>query len=190
MRDKILHRLKTELPQTLKYHDANHTISVEKAAIRLSELEKLSPEDTLIIRTAILYHDAGFIYQYEENEKFAKKMVKEDLPVYGYSDDQIYRINQIIRSTEKGVPSSNLLDDIMSDSDHDYFGRDDYYKIANYLRDELLVYGREFEELEWIDFQLAYLDGRHKYLTASAQNMRNLEKAKRIDELKLKRTTL
>ncbi len=187
MRENILHRLRYELPENLSYHDINHTLSVEKAAIRLSELEQLSTDETIITRTAVLYHDAGFIYQYNENEIFAKKMVKEDLPKYGYSKKQIFRIIEIIRSTEKDVPSSSHLDDIMSDSDHDYFGRDDYYKIAGYLRDELAIFGKEFSEIEWINFQLAYLEGKHTYLTTSAKKLRNSEKAKRIEELKSKR---
>jgi adenylate cyclase len=189
MRVNILHRLRVELPQVLSYHDINHTLSVEKAAIRLCEMEEFSEEDTLIVRTAILYHDAGFIHQYTENELFAKKMVKEDLPNYGYSESQIERIIAIIRSTEKGAPSVSHLDNIMSDSDHDYFGREDYYKIANYLREELATFGKGFNDLEWIDFQLSYLDGRHKYLTESAQKLRNSDKVKRIEELKNKRKT-
>jgi len=188
MRENILHRLKSELPKTLSYHDVNHTISVEKAAIRLSELEQLSNDDTIIIRTAVLYHDAGFIYQYSGNELFAQKMIREDLPKFGYNEEQIFRIIKIVRSTEKEVSSSSHLDDIMSDSDHDYFGRDDYYKIAGYLRDELAIFGKEFTEIEWIDFQLAYLERKHRYLTTSAQKLRNSEKEKRIEELKSKRT--
>jgi hypothetical protein len=190
MRENILQRLKLELPKTLTYHDINHTLSVEKASIRLCEMENFSELDTLIMRTAILYHDAGFIHQYTNNEIFAKDMVREDLPKYGYSDEQIEAIIAIIHSTESGVPSSSVFDNIMSDSDHDYFGRPDYYKVANYLREELAVFGREFDELEWIDFQLAYLDGRHKFLTDSAKQLRDAEKAKRIEELKAKRTTL
>jgi len=189
MREKILHRLKVELPEALTYHDINHTLSVEKAAIRLSEMENLSEEDTILLRTAILYHDAGFIHQYSDNESFAKEMVKEDLPKYGYSESQIEQIIAIIRSTEHGFPPMSALDNLMSDSDHDYFGRDDYFKIAGLLRQELATFGRVFNELEWIDFQLNYLDGRHKYLTESAKKLRNSEKEKRIADLKQKRST-
>lgn len=190
MRNNILHRLKIELPQILTYHDINHTLSVEKAAIRLCEMENFSEEDTLIMRTAILYHDAGFIFQYSNNESFAKKMVKEDLPQFGYTEGQISSIIKIIQSTESGVASTSVFEDVMSDSDHDYFGREDYYKIANFLREELATFGQEFTEMEWIDFQVSYLDGRHKYLTESAKKLRNSEKATRVAELKQKRKTL
>lgn len=190
MRENILHRLKMDLPQTLSYHDINHTLSVEKAAIRLCELEHISPVDQLILRTAILYHDAGFIFQYTDNEQFAEKLVKTDLPHFAFADDEIERIIHIIRSTEKNAPPSSKLDQIMSDSDHDYFGREDYHKIANYLREELAIFGTTFHELEWIDFQLNYLEGKHQFLTESAKKLRNLEKTKRIVELKQKRNSI
>lgn len=190
MRENILTRLKLELPKSLTYHDIHHTLSVEKAAIHLCALENLSEMDTLLLRTAILYHDSGFIIQYTNNEKFAKEMAEQDLPNFGYTNQEIDCVIQIIRSTEKGVASSSKLDDIMSDSDHDYFGREDYFEIADKLRVELAIFERKFSEIDWIDFQLNYLKGRHKYLTESANRLRNSEKQKRIDELIQKRTTL
>ncbi|MFA7273560.1 MAG: HD domain-containing protein [Crocinitomicaceae bacterium] len=190
MRENILSRLENELPTNLSYHDINHTLAVEKAALKLGEMENLSEEDFLILRTAILYHDAGYVVQYTDNEKFAKEMVRKDLPEFGYSNEQIQKILNIIHSTQRQTTSASHLDELMSDCDHDYFGRNNYTKIAQKLRDELAIYGTSFTDLEWVDFQLAYVEGRHKYLTKSALELLDGEKKLRIQELKNQRLTL
>jgi adenylate cyclase len=190
MRENILLRLGNELPTNLSYHDINHTLAVEKAALKLGAMENLSEEDFLILRTAILYHDAGYVVQYSDNEKFAKEMVQNDLPQFGYSPAQIQKILDIIHSTQRLTNSTSHLDELMSDCDHDYFGRNNYAKIAQKLRDELAIYGTSFTDLEWIDFQLAYVEGRHQYLTKSAIELLESEKKLRIQELKNQRLTL
>jgi len=39
-------------------------------------------------------------------------------------------------------------------------------------------------DLEWIDFQLNFLEKQHKYYTVTSKNMREKGKLKRIKELK------
>ena len=190
MRNDILNRLKTSLPEGLEYHDVNHTINVEKAAHRLAKLEGLNEEDTLILRTAALYHDAGFIFQFHHNEKQGILMARKSLPRFGYSEEQIEIIAAIINSTRTDTKASNILEELMSDADHDYFGRADYHTVAKGLRNELKDQGVEFNELSWIDFQLAYLDGRHRYYSDASKNIRLPGKKRRITELKKKRITL
>lgn len=186
MRKDILNRLKTLLPDDLIYHDVDHTIGVEKSAIRLAKLEGLSEEEELILRTAVLYHDAGFIFQYDNNEQFGVKMARSALPKYGYSDEQIDQVCEIILSTRNSAHPSTLLEKIMSDSDHDYFGRAEYYHIAKRLREELSNQNIDFTEEEWIEFQLGYVDKKHHYYTDSSIGIRLPSKKKRINELKRK----
>lgn len=184
LRTHIINQLKSLLPDYLSYHDLPHTIDVEKAVIRYAKLEGISKEDQLILQTAALFHDAGFILQYHKNEDIAIGMVRSSLPRYGYNSDQIEKIAQMINSTKRSVEPTSLLEEIMCDADHDYIGRPEYHIIAKKLRDELAHNNELFTEREWIEFQLNFLENQHVYYTETANNIRLKSKTARIKELK------
>lgn len=184
MRTDIVSRLKALLPEELIYHDVDHTFNVEKAAIRYATLEGIHEDDMYLLRTAALYHDSGFILQYHKNEEFAIQLAQNNLPVFGYSDEEIRIICNIIAATQSNTEPKTILEKIMCDADHDYLGRPDYNYIANRLRAELQMNDHEMSDLEWIEFQLNYLENVHKYFTDTAKNIRELGKTARINELK------
>ena len=184
LRTHILNQLKSLLPEYLSYHDLPHTIDVEKAVIRYANLEGISKEDLILLRTAALFHDAGFILQYHKNEDIGIGMVRSALPKYGYTNNQIDKIVQIINATKLSVEPSSLLEQIMCDADHDYIGRPEYHIIAKKLREELALNKKVFTEREWIEFQLEFLENQHVYYTETANNIRSISKNKRIKELK------
>tara|TARA_R110002072_G_scaffold5555_2_gene35628 strand:- start:21555 stop:23246 length:1692 start_codon:yes stop_codon:yes gene_type:complete len=181
----IINRLKSLLPENLSYHDLPHSINVEKAVIRYSKLEGVGKDDLVLLRTAALFHDAGFIMQYSDNEDFAIKMVRSTLPTYGYSTDQIKVIAAIINSTKREVEPTNLLQEILCDADHDYLGRPDYEAIVKKLRKEKEAYGQRFEDKEWIEYQIEFLENVHVYYTETAKNIRSNGKITRIRKLRL-----
>lgn len=186
MRVDILNRLKALLPEGLVYHDVQHTLNVEKAAMRYSKLEGIPEEEVYILRTAVLYHDAGFIVQYNENEDWGIQLAQTDLVNFGYSKEQIDLVCSIISATKANAKPVTILEKIMRDADHDYLGRADYKLISSRLRVELLLFNnQEFSDLEWIQYQLNYLKNKHEYMTDTAKNIRNNGKKARIDELTL-----
>ena len=185
MREHIMNRLKSLLPENLSYHKLRHSLDVEKAVKRFSKLEGIENEEITLLKTAALFHDAGFIVQYDDNEDFAIEMVKSMLPNFGYSQKQIEIIATIINSTKPSVKPTNILEEIMSDADYDYLGRSDYTVIANKLREEMTLYGYNFSEIEWVNYQLNFLENKHKFYTSTAQNIREIGKRNTINKLKL-----
>jgi predicted metal-dependent HD superfamily phosphohydrolase len=183
MRNDVINRLKALLPEDVIYHDISHTLNVEKAAERYARLEGVDENNILLLRTAALYHDTGFILQYHHNEEFAIQMAESYLPRFGYSEEQIALISAMIRATESHKEPESLLAQIMCDADHDYLGRPDYYTIANKLRLELENNNVQMTDIEWIEFQLRYLVNVHRYYTETAQNIRLIGKKQRINEL-------
>lgn len=184
MRLDIIDRLKSLLPEELVYHDIEHTLNVEKAAIRYATLEGINEYELALLRTAALFHDAGFILQYHSNEDFAVQLARNILPTFGYTTDEIKLICKIIEATQSNNEPVTLLEKIMCDADHDYLGRPDYIHIANRLRIELASQDQVMSDQEWIDFQLNYLENVHVYFTETAKNIRYLGKQSRIIELK------
>lgn len=183
MRLHILTRLRSLLPENILYHDVPHTLNVEKAAIRYAKLEGIRDEDLLLLRTAVLYHDVGFIHSQHDNEDFAMNMVEYMLPEFGYTTEQILIVRGIIEATKSSVEPRNILEEIMCDADHDYIGRPDYYAIANKLRMELAIFGETMSDPDWTQFQLNFLKDKHHYYTDTAQNIREIGKKARIREL-------
>ena len=186
MRMYILNRLRSLLPDEISYHDVPHTLNVEKAAIRYAKLEGISEQNLLVLRTAALYHDAGFILQYDNNEDFGISMARKSLPKFGYNEEQINEIAKIINATKHSVQPESLLEKIMSDADHDYLGRPDYHVIAKKLRREMECFGMSFSDKDWILYQLEFLQNKHTYHTETAQNIRAYGKSVRIEDLKKK----
>lgn len=187
MRKDILNRIKALIPEEYIYHDIHHVMNVEKAAVRFANLEGVDEESILLLQTAVLYHDTGFILEYHNNEHFSADLARANLPKFGYSQEQIDIIANIILSTGYNEEPQTILERIMCDADHDYLGRADYHTVAQKLRKELENVGMKMSNLEWIDFQLNYLEGKHRYYTITAKNIRLIGKKARILELKEQR---
>lgn len=183
-KDYIVERLVTELPKDLYYHGAHHTFDVVKSVHSLSLGEKLNNADFFVLLTAAYFHDAGYIYKYERNEPIAVRIVEDVLPKFNYSDKEIKIITDIILATESAVQPKNILEKIMCDADHDYFGRHDYQKISVNLRKEFAVYDREYSDEEWLSLQINYLENKHQYYTHTALNTRQLLKDAQLKKLK------
>ncbi len=187
LRSFILTKLKAELPEQLLYHSVEHTLQVEKAIIKYAQLEMISVHELFLLRSAALFHDAGFLYQYDHNEAIGVQIFERIAPLYGYSQRDIDAISAIILSTSYHALPTNKMEAIMRDSDLDYLGRLDYHVTAKKLFDEMALHGKQMTELERLDMQINYLENRHAYYTTSAINLRNPGKLKRIKELKLRR---
>lgn len=175
----ILTRLENELSDNLFYHGVHHTIDVYKSATHLAELEELSDYEKTIIQTAALYHDAGYLFQYKNNEDSAVSLIRKVLPTFGYSDKAIEQIARIVVSTKRWQQPKTLLEKIMNDADYDYLGREDVAQIADNLFRELNCHGNNISMEEWNYIQVKFLR-THRYHTASAIAMR---KAKKLDYL-------
>src|SRR5690554_2123274 len=182
----IVRRLSRDLPKGLHYHGIHHTMDVCEAVERIALWEGLKGEELYLLKTAALFHDAGFIHSYESNEPIGAEMAKEMLPNFGYTKDQIEQVIELIEATKIPHSPKNKLEEIMCDADLDYLGRQDFYPIAETLRKELIEFGKiPDDDLFWYEMNVKFLSA-HSYFTDSAKARRAPEKLKRIEEFKAK----
>ncbi|MBJ7429522.1 MAG: HD domain-containing protein [Bacteroidia bacterium] len=181
--DFIINKIKTELPGNLYYHSYNHVMDVLQAAIQLGEMENLSEYDLTLLKTAVLFHDSGFIKQNNEHEAIGCEIAKESLPNFNYSTEQIETICGMIMATKIPQTPNNLLEQIICDADLDYLGRDDFWVIGNHLFMELKMYGVLKNENDWNLLQLKFLT-KHNYFTKSAIMLRQEKKNDHIEKIK------
>ena len=66
----ILKRLENELDPRLGYHNLSHTLDVLEQAEVIAKQEKISDEhDILLLKTAAVFHDSGFLMVYKNHEE-------------------------------------------------------------------------------------------------------------------------
>ncbi|MFH0896220.1 MAG: adenylate/guanylate cyclase domain-containing protein, partial [Bacteroidota bacterium] len=182
-RDYIINRLTHELNPNLFYHGVHHTLDVYDAAVRIAEMEKVTGEDLMLIKTAALFHDCGFLMKYRANEPSAVLITREVLPQFGYSQKQIELISQMIISTELPQHPITHLDMIVCDADLDYMGRDDFFMTALTLHREWNEYGLTHSIRQWYSQQIKFVE-KHHYYTASAKLLRGKKKEMHIQQMK------
>src|SRR5690349_4233926 len=95
----LIPKLEKELPSYLTYHTVEHTKSVITAAEQLAISENISGNDLILLKTAALFHDSGFLQQSDGHEEISCIIAREYLPDYGYDDGQIENICRIIMAT-------------------------------------------------------------------------------------------
>jgi len=181
--DAILSKLERGLSRNLHYHSIAHTRDVLARTLELAEAEGIDdPEDVDLLRTAAAYHDSGFLINNRDHERLGCKLVRAELPEYGYTDDQIDRICGMIRATKVPQKPRNIYEEIICDADLDYLGRDDFYPIGQRLFKELKAFRILETEEEWNALQIKFLNG-HSYWTETNKRERAERKAAYLKEL-------
>lgn len=179
----IVKRLKKELPDNLHYHDLRHTTDVCAAVERIALMEGIEGDDIFLLKTAALYHDAGFVHQYANNEDIGAALAREVLPRFGYTQDQIDTICKLIQATKVPQKPSNHLEQIICDADLDYLGGDEFHVIADKLKRELMERDMIQTDKQWDELQIKFLEA-HTYFTKTAIKLRQANKMERIQEIK------
>ena len=182
VRKFLLKRLEQELPKNLHYHGAHHTRDVIRSAERIAVAEGLDEESVMLVKTAALFHDAGFLRKYWRNEPQGVELAREILPDYGYSIHQIDMIEGMIMATAIPQNPQNLFEEIMCDADLDYLGRDDFDEISDTLCQELIEYGKIRDAEEWDPIQVKFLE-HHKYFTKTNIETRKTGKHKNLENV-------
>jgi predicted metal-dependent HD superfamily phosphohydrolase len=176
--------LQSRLSPELTYHNYAHTQDVTHAAMQLAHEEGISdPNDLVILKTAALFHDTGFVSAYEGHEMESCRIVSETLPSFGYSAEMIRAICELIMVTKLPSTPKTHLQKILCDADLDYLGREDFHTLGFNLFTELVGRGIVGNLEEWDRLQLKFLEAHH-YYTSSAIAKRQKKKQAYINDLR------
>ena len=105
----LLNKLETGLPSYLTYHNTHHTKAVISAAEHLGKAENILGDDLVLLMTAALFHDAGFLQHHQDHEEISCKIARKHLPEYDYTNDQVETICRMIMATKiPQTPSDHL----------------------------------------------------------------------------------
>jgi adenylate cyclase len=178
----ILDKLEKELPDYLFYHNVKHTVDVVTEVELIGWGEGCSDEEILLLKTAGLFHDVGHTVAYDNHEFFGTEIAREMLPKYNYTKEQIDKICEIIMSTKLPPRPTNLLENIICDSDLDYLGRSDFIPVSNTLYEELKAQNKIGALNDWNKLQVKFISG-HQYFTKTARSLREVNKQLQIERI-------
>lgn len=180
----ILQRLRSELPESLYYHGLHHTLDVLRVAVDLCLREGVSGRELGLVKTAALFHDAGFVRnKHIGHEQAGCEMAQSALPGFGYLAEDIGVICGMIMATKIPQSPKNLLEAIICDADLDYLGRADFYPIGRSLYRELAAYELIGDEQAWNRVQVNFLSA-HRYHTQTNRGEREPVKQRYLEELR------
>ena len=178
----ILDKLEKELPDYLYYHNVKHTVDVVTEVELIGWGEGCTDEEILILKTAGLFHDAGHTITYDNHEFFGAQLAREMLSEFNYTPEQIERICSIIMATSLPPKPTNLLENIICDSDLDYLGRSDFIPVSNTLYEELKAQNKMGSLNDWNKIQVKFISG-HQYFTETARSLREVNKQLQIERI-------
>ena len=162
-----------------------HVKDVIKAVEEIAVAENVDGEDLMLLKTAALFHDSGFLHGAKDHEEKSCEIAQEYLLDYGYNQPQIDKIKGMIMATKIPQSPKNKLEEILADADLDYLGRDDFFKIGDKLFDELTMFGIVNSERDWNLLQEKFLESHH-FFTKTAINNRNQKKQENLEIIKSK----
>jgi predicted metal-dependent HD superfamily phosphohydrolase len=182
-KDFVLDKLQNELSEKFFYHGLHHTMDVLDVAEDLGQQSDISPKEMVLLKTAALYHDAGFTISNVNHEELGCDIARENLPRFGYLPEDIELVCGMIMATKIPQSPKNKLEEILCDSDLDYLGRDDFYSIGATLYEELHFHNIVKSEEDWNRIQVSFLEN-HAFFTSINQQRRTPRKMQHLTELK------
>jgi predicted metal-dependent HD superfamily phosphohydrolase len=178
---------KDELPDGIKFHDADHTLhptrGVVSVANRIAISENVSENERELIIAAAYFHDTGYIREYDKNEPIAARTAGRILKIIGYNPDEIEKVQKMILSTDLDREPTTLIEKILCDADLDNLGRDDFFKLDGKLREGRRIRGLDVsDDAKWYRGTLSVMKN-HRYYTESQKKVREKGKRKNIEKL-------
>ena len=183
IKQPILSRLKDELDSRLGYHNIAHTLDVLEQAEVIAIQEKVTDKhDLLLLKTAAVFHDSGFLFVYKNHEEKGCEIASESLKNV-FSEEDIKKVCGMIMATKIPQTPNTLLEQIICDADLDYLGRNDFEPISRNLYKEFIFFKIIPEDIIWDHIQIKFFESHH-YFTGTSMSKRNGKKLKHLNILK------
>lgn len=166
------------------YHQYSHALEVMDRAMYLAEKEGLTDDEIEMIGIAGLFHDAGFVIQYDNNEPIGAKIAQNYLKSMLYDKDKIKHIEDMILATDPDYSNpKNIYEKIIMDSDLDNFGREDFFdKMEKIHKEREVIKNIKLRDPGWKHWVIDFL-AEHKYYTKTQISERSEQKKKNISRL-------
>lgn len=176
--------LKNETPEGYTYHSLNHTLEVVKNAVFIGTKENLPEDEMSILRVAAWFHDVGYIKAYEGHEKESAEMAVNFLERQGVDENIRTAVTESILATTFPQNPQSRLAKVLCDADFMHLGQENYFELAEKLRQEQKMAGvRKLKKAEFDQESLKLFED-HSWHTAFCRNTLDEPKQKNLEILK------
>lgn len=183
MEEMFFKRLENELPVNLHFHNLKKTLAACSTAELIGRAENLNEEEMLIIRSAAVFLNSGYIKDYSRNEDYRCEFARDVLPRFKYSEEHLLKICHLLSVSFEKLSPANKLEKILYDTYYDFLGRVDLPELARELFNEQKEYGLAENEKDWIEKFIAFIQ-KHEFFTETANKMRAFPKEEQISRVK------
>jgi adenylate cyclase len=170
-------------PPDLYFHNSSLVKNICSQVDLISTAEKLAEEEYIDLKLAAVFLLTGYLTNYENPMEEAMRHVREIIPGYGFSEENIQNVNRLIRNSFLHTPET-FTDMILHDARYDYLGRVDYQKLTEKLYRELREYGKQVDPVSWIEIQKNFLRD-HQFMTKTGKLLRSVLTEDQIAGLQL-----
>ena len=180
--EEIIERLSKDLPLNLYFHNVARVKEIYSLVDLFGRAEALNDEENLILRTAALFQDLGYVVSYDNHEDESIKLANEILPTFKYTPDQIEKIIELIDASKRLRKPQNKMEEIILDADMNYLSRADFMSLNDSLYMELLERDKISSKEDWDKMQIVLLSN-HKYYTSVANMLRDVNPEQQAENL-------
>ena len=170
--------------ETHYYHSYNHAIEVMERARYLWEKEWLNEDELEILGLAWLFHDTGFVIQYDKNEPIWAKIAQNYLKSILYPRDKIEIIERLILATDPDYKKTkDIYEKIIKDADMDNLGRKDFFEKAHSLKKEIeIIKNIKIKDPDWNHWSVDLLK-EHQFETITQKMERDNIKGENLKQM-------
>jgi class 3 adenylate cyclase len=179
LEEYIIQKLEKELPSKLHFHNLPHIIHVHTMVELLGRAEQISDEEMLLVRTAALLHDMGYLMSYAAHEKASCDFALEILPKYKYTEEQIRKVCKLILANIDPYHPKDKVEMIMIDANYNYLSRVDFREVALRIWLEVKEFNDDISFDEWKQEMIALLEN-FRFHTPTAKKLRDVPAEEQI----------
>ncbi len=184
LEEAIFEKLSAELPGDLYFHNVERARDVYNLVDLFCRAENVSDEEKLMLHTATLLHDVGYIWAYDNHEDYSINYARELLPKFKYSPEQIDAIVELIEATKRMQKPKSRVEEILLDAGMFYISRADFINLNNLYFKELYDKRKVTSKEEWDKMQIVLLSN-HKFYTHVANALRDVSSEQQIENILL-----
>lgn len=183
LEDSVIHILENETPETLYYHNVKHAWDLYILTELYGRAEGIENQDMLVLRTAGLLYNIGYLYSYEKFEEESIKFAQTILNKYKYTPGQIDAVCKIILSGARQKVPESKMENVFNDALNSYIGRIDFEEtVLNMYREEQKY--QQVKNPETWKNNLVNIILDHNFKTAAAKALQEVDKETQLQNLK------
>ncbi len=178
LEEEIINKLIVDLPTNVTYNNLQHTLDVQRYSEAIGKYEAISNEEMLLLKTAAIMHDIGYVWNYENHVKMSIDYANQILKKFSYTENQVKIITDLIQATGKPYKPKTKLEKIICDADQCYLLKKNVDEIIESKHRQFKAHSKNKADKNWFKEEIEKVKAP-RFFTHSAYNFNELSPEER-----------